>query len=86
MPSTTKVVKFNKCDLEYRAYVYIKCDHFVKLWSFITLCLNIICQWKFITGATNNGLLNAIYRTWIAYTDGEIIGKMWRGVLCAHKP
>ena len=33
-----------------------------------------------------NGEFHAIYKTCIAYTEGEISGIIRRGVFCAHKP
>ena len=40
----------------------------------------------FVTDAANNRICTAIYKTCISYTEGEISGIMWRGVICAHKP
>ena len=38
-----------------------------------------------ITVTANNGLFNAIDRTYLAYTEVEISKIMWRGVFYAHK-
>ena len=40
----------------------------------------------FATNTLQNGILNTVHRTCIAYTEGKIIGIIWRCVLCTHKP
>ena len=57
---------------ENRAYVHIKFDHCVRLWSSITLCLNTIYQWTFVTSTAHNGEFNASYTNGIACTEGGI--------------
>ena len=40
----------------------------------------------FVTITEHSGKVNAINKTWIAYTGSEISGIKWRRVFCAHKP
>ena len=39
----------------------------------------------FANSTTNNWESNTIYRTCIAYTEGEIIEVMYKGAICVHK-
>ena len=39
----------------------------------------------FVTGTANYGKYDAIYRTCISYTEGEISEIMWKVAFCAHK-
>ena len=40
----------------------------------------------FTITVTHNGKCNAIYRTCLSCTKGEINGIIWRGVFCVCKP
>ena len=39
----------------------------------------------FCTSTAHNELFNAIYRTCVAFTEGEISRIMWSDVFCVHK-
>ena len=53
---------------ENKTYVHMKFGHFLGLWSFIILCLNIVnhINEMSITSRAHNEESNAIYRTHIA--------------------
>ena len=53
------------------AYVHMKFDYIFRLWSFIPFCLNIAYQCDFNTSVENE-LLDAIYRTCVAYIEDDI--------------
>ena len=72
---------------ENRAYIYIKSDYFFKYWNFITLCLNgLVINETYVSFTAYNGESNAIYRTRIAYTQGEISGIIWRSAFVCITP
>ena len=71
---------------ENRAYVHTKFDHFFRIWSFITLWLNMHINDTFSNIAANNVLNNAVDKTIIPVTAGEISRIMWSGVFCVRKP
>ena len=69
---------------ENSAYAH-KLDNLFILWILIPFCLSIVYQWNFANSTANNWESNTIYRTYIAYTEGEIIEVIWRSVLCVHQ-
>ena len=62
--------------------MHITFDHFFK---FQSLCINVCYNDTLaLVARVINEEFNAIYRTWVAYTEGVIRGIMWRNVTCTH--
>ena len=62
--------------------MHTKFDDLSGLWSFATLCPNIVYQIKLLLLVATAHYEQFTELVAIAYTEGEISGIMWSGVFC----